>query len=307
MNLREWALPFYTILVQLATGALLVLWLIRSYAARKYGQEQVDRIVDNSILIIFLTILAGMLGAHFHLSKPYLSFLAIMNLRHSWLSREILFNLLFFLSTGALLYLQLRVQNRWRLKTALGWLAIAFGLANVYCMGRIYLLPTQIAWNTPLTMLSFMSTAFLLGMMALISLQIMDLKYSELRKLPKAELQAQIIQNSLPWFAVAATIMTVVIVTQYIYQFFLLNNDAFPTAQTSLLLLVRLYPILFGMRLAVIFLGVIGLAVAAYWQGQRRRPVSDLLVPTYITCLLVMIGEILGRFLFYATHVRTGI
>jgi anaerobic dimethyl sulfoxide reductase subunit C (anchor subunit) len=307
MNLREWALPFYTILVQLATGALLTLWIIRYFAARKYGREHVDRIVDNSILIIFLTISAGMLGAHFHLSKPYLSFLAIMNLRHSWLSREILFNLLFFLSTGALLYLQFRVQNRWQLKTALGWLAIAFGFANVYCMGRIYLLPTQVAWNTSLTMLSFMNTALLLGMMALISLQIMDLKYSELRKLPKAQVQAQIIQISLPWFAVAATFLTVVIVTQYVYQFFLLNNDAFPTAQTSLLLLVRLYPILFGMRLAVIFLGVIGLAVAAYWQGQKKRPVSDLLVPTYITCLLVMIGEILGRFLFYATHVRTGI
>jgi anaerobic dimethyl sulfoxide reductase subunit C (anchor subunit) len=307
MNLREWALPFYTILVQLATGALLTLWIIRYFAARKYGREQVDRIVDNSILIIFLTILAGMMGAHFHLSKPYLSFLAIMNLRRSWLSREILFNVLFFLTTGGLLFLQFRVRNRWQLKTALGWLAIAFGLANVYCMGRIYLLPTQVAWNTSLTMLSFMNTALLLGMIALVSLQIMDLKYSELRKLPKAQVQAQIIQTSLPWFAVAATFMTVVIVTQYVYQFFLLNNDAFPTAQTSLLLLVRLYPILFGMRLTVIFLGVTGLAVAAYWQGQKRRPVSDLLVPTYITCLLVMIGEILGRFLFYATHVRTGI
>jgi anaerobic dimethyl sulfoxide reductase subunit C (anchor subunit) len=307
MNLREWALPFYTILVQLATGALLTLWIIRYFAARKYGREHVDRIVDNSILIIFLTISAGMLGAHFHLSKPYLSFLAIMNLRRSWLSREILFNVLFFLTTGGLLYLQFRAHNRWQLKTFLGWLAIAFGLVNVYCMARIYLLPTQVAWNTYLTMLSFMSTALLLGMMALVSLQIMDLKYSELRKLPKAEVQAQIIQNSLSWFAVAATFITVMIVTQYIYQFFLLNNNTFPSAQTSLLLLVRLYPILFGMRLTVIFLGVIGLAVAAYWQGQKRRPVSDLLVPTYITCLLVMIGEILGRFLFYATHVRTGI
>jgi DMSO reductase anchor subunit len=27
----------------------------------------------------------------------------------------------------------------------------------------------------------------------------------------------------------------------------------------------------------------------------------------YFTCLLLLIGEILGRFLFYATHIRIGL
>ena len=95
MNLREWALPFYTILVQLGLGTFICLWLIRTFAASKYGKERVDHIIDNSVLVIFITIGAGMIGAHSHLSKPLHSILAILNVRSSWLSREIIFNALF--------------------------------------------------------------------------------------------------------------------------------------------------------------------------------------------------------------------
>jgi hypothetical protein len=32
-----------------------------------------------------------------------------------------------------------------------------------------------------------------------------------------------------------------------------------------------------------------------------------LILPVYLACMFVLIGEILGRFPFYATHVRIGI
>ena len=44
MNLREWALPVYTILMQLAIGALLSLWIIRTLNSSKYGKEKIDQI-----------------------------------------------------------------------------------------------------------------------------------------------------------------------------------------------------------------------------------------------------------------------
>jgi anaerobic dimethyl sulfoxide reductase subunit C (anchor subunit) len=307
MNLREWALPFYTILIQLATGAMLALWLLRHFAARKYGIQRLYRVFDHTFLIIFLTVLVGMLGAHFHLSKPYLSFLAVLNLRWSWLSREIFCNMLFFGTMSGLLYLQFAAQNRWRLMSTLGWLSILFGLATIYCMARIYLLPTQTVWNTPMTVISFISTALLLGVVALVSLLIMDLKYSELRGLARAATQEQVIQGALSWFLVTAIAMSLVVLIGHVYQFFIVNNRSVPTARTSLLLLVRLYPALFGIRLAVVLIGLAVLAVAVYWQARKQQAISNLLVPTYVTCLLTMIGEILGRFLFYATHVRVGI
>jgi anaerobic dimethyl sulfoxide reductase subunit C (anchor subunit) len=307
MNLREWALPFYTILIQLALGTLFVLWLVRSFATSRYGKERVDHIFDNSILVIFITIVAGMVGAHSHLSRPFQSVYAILNLSTSWLSREIVFNLLFFISTGALLFLHITGKGKWRLKTVLGWLAILIGSANVYCMGRIYLLPTQAAWNTPITILSFFTTALLLGVMALASLLIMDLKYSELRQLPKTGLQSIVIQNSLKWMSIAASVLALAIIAQQAYLLVSLSHNSLNTAQVSVLLLLRLYPALFAMRLGALILGVICLALVVIWQARNQKLISSLLVPTYLTCLLVMVGEILGRFLFYATHVRLGI
>ena len=40
MNLREWALPVYTILMQLAVGALFSLWVIRALSSAKYGERK---------------------------------------------------------------------------------------------------------------------------------------------------------------------------------------------------------------------------------------------------------------------------
>jgi anaerobic dimethyl sulfoxide reductase subunit C len=307
MNLREWALPLYTILVQLAFGSLLALWYVRAFAAAHYGKDRADHVIDMALIIILLTIAAGMVGAHFHLSQPYLSFMALLNLRRSWLSREILFNLLFFLSTAVLLYSQFWGKTIWRLKTIHGYVAIFFGAASIFCMAHIYLLQAQLVWDTPLTILSFFTTTLLLGMMALASILLMDLKYSELRNLPKAGVQAQVIQKTLGKLVFASVIMAFLVIAENVYQMYSLNQSSLATAQASLRLLLQLYPALLGMRIVTMLLGVAGMAGAVYWFSRHGKPTSDLLVPAYITLLFVMVGEILGRFLFYATHVRLGI
>jgi anaerobic dimethyl sulfoxide reductase subunit C (anchor subunit) len=307
MNLREWALPVYTILVQLSYGALLTLWLLRTFTSVNIDRGLINTSINNSLLIIFITIVVGMIGSHFHLSQPYLSSLALLNLSRSWLSREILFNLLFFLTTGWLLFLQIKEPAAWRLKIGLGWLAILFGTGNIFCMAHIYLLPTQSAWNTWLTIFSFFSTALLLGVTALVSILFMDLRYSEMRKLPDAKARANLLENSLNWFALSASLLGALVMAENLAQIYLLRHNAIATSQMSLQLLVQLYPALFVMRLASLILGVSGLVAAVFWRSNRHKPVSELLVPGYITFLLIIVGEILGRFLFYATHVRLGL
>ncbi len=307
MNVREWALPVYTILMQLATGALSVIWIVRSRFISKFGAEKIDRVCENSIFVVFFTIGAAMAGSHFHLSKPYLSLLAVLNFRSSWLSREITFTILFFLAVGLLWFMQWRKIEIHLWKTILGWVAIFFSWANLYCMSIIYMLPTQIAWDTPITIISFVCTALLIGIMALTTLLIMDLKYSELRGLAKAGIQATVIKKSLGWMIGAACFIVILQIAVNISQLISLNNSNLETAQISILLLTRLYPVLFGLRLALIIGGVGGLSLAVYLYTRDQKPVRDLLFPTYITCLLVMVGEILGRFLFYAIHVRIGI
>jgi DMSO reductase anchor subunit len=156
-------------------------------------------------------------------------------------------------------------------------------------------------------MVSFICTALLLGIMALATLLIMDLKYSDLRGLAKARLQATVIKESLSWLVGVASLIVILQTAMNVSQLISLNNSTRETAQTSAMLLLRLYPVLFGLHLALIIVGVGGLALAVYLHSRDRKPVRDLLLPAYVTCLLVMVGEILGRFLFYAIHVRTGI
>ncbi|MHB8778262.1 MAG: dimethyl sulfoxide reductase anchor subunit family protein, partial [Anaerolineales bacterium] len=170
MNVREWTLPVYTILMQIAVGALFVLWLIRTRATSKFSPGDIDRIIRNPILVISFTIMVAMIGAHFHLSKPYRSFLAVLNFKSSWLSREIAFTVSFFITTVSVWYLT-RYQNTHRkLISNIGWLAVFLGFILIYCMARVYLLPTQAAWNSLTVILSFYITTLLLGGMTIVCL-----------------------------------------------------------------------------------------------------------------------------------------
>jgi anaerobic dimethyl sulfoxide reductase subunit C len=306
MNIREWTLPVYTILMQLATGSFLALWVLRSLGMQKYGLKAMDRISRYPVTVIAFTILAAMFGSHLHLSKPYFSILAMLNFQSSWLSREIVFNLLYMVTTCSLLYLLWQVAGKQRLKAALGWSAIVLGGFTVYSMARIYLIPTQAGWNTPFTVLSFFGSMFLLGTMSLALLLLLDIKFAELRQAGDLDLRKAIFRKSLVWISLAAVItMGAIIALNFAHISSLRGGDE--TAQTSLELLLGLYQPLFIMRIGAAAAGVLALFFTLYRMLRMGNSLNDLLTPLYSATLLVIIGEILGRFLFYATHVRIGI
>jgi anaerobic dimethyl sulfoxide reductase subunit C len=306
MNVREWALPVYTILMQLAVGAMLGLWLIRAVAIPQHGRYAIDHIIRIPVLAIFLTIITAIAGSHFHLSRPIFSLLAVLNLRSSWLSREIVFTILFFLFVSGLAYLQWFASGQFRLKTSLGWLAIAAGSLSVYSMSKIYLLPTHSSWNSPLTVISFLLTAFILGATAVSVLLVMDLKLSEVADDAETAVRRQLIQRSFVWLAGVALITAVIILTLNLILIARLSQGDI-SAQTSFMLLLGLYQPLFALRYITLFVGVGWLSLTAYALYKGEKTQHKMVTPLYLSCLLVLISEILGRFLFYATHVRTGI
>jgi len=306
MNVREWALPVYTILMQLAVGALFVLWLVRSFANSRFSPQELNCINRNPILVIALTAVVAMGGSHFHLSRPFHSFLAVLNFRSSWLSREIVFTMLFFLTILGLLFITYFRTHRTRLITSLGWMASLFGCVVVYCMARIYLIPTQVAWNSTSVILSFFVTSLTLGGMTIALLMVLDLKFAEIKKSDDVELRTQVIKHS---FA-GLTVMTVFLVAvgaaiTFIQVHLLAQGDI--VARTSLSLLVELYMPLLVMRFAFLFFAAVAMGVAMYRMWQSNVLPQSLMMPVYLSCLLILVGEIIGRFLFYATHIRVGI
>jgi anaerobic dimethyl sulfoxide reductase subunit C (anchor subunit) len=306
MNVREWALPVYTILMQLATGAMLVLWILRWLASSKFSQSEMDRIIRNPILVILITIIVAMGGSHFHLSKPFYSFYAVRNFHTSWLSREIVFTLIFFLTLFLLWTLSRYMKDYRKLITALGWVAISFGFITVYSMARIYMLPTQVAWNSSSVIISFFATSCLLGTMAIACLLVLDLKFVEIQKADDIEIRVQVIKYSMVWLALTAVIAVLISLAITVYQLYLLDAGDI-IAQTSLNLLFELYTPLLVLRLISLIIAPCWLCYAVYRTHKAGLTPQGLTVPVYMSCLLILIGEIIGRFLFYATHIRVGI
>lgn len=306
MNVREWALPVYTILMQLAVGSLFVLWLIRSFSGSKFSHQEIDRIMLNPMLVIAFTAAVAMAGAHFHLSRPFHSFLAVLNFKSSWLSREIVFSILFFLTTMSLLYMTFFKTHRRLLITGLGWLAIVIGSVLIYCMARIYLIPTQIAWNSTTVIFSFYTTALMLGCMAIACLMVLDLKFAEIKKSVDVDLRAEVIRYSFTGLTLMTILLAVLsIIIIYIQMRLLAQGDMI--ARTSLDLFLQLYLPLFVMRMVFLVFSSGYLSVAIYQIARLKITPQSLMMPVYVSCLLIMVGEIIGRFLFYATHIRVGI
>ena len=194
-----------------------------------------------------------------------------------------------------------------RLKVGLGWGAILAGFATVYCMASIYLLPTQIAWNSSATIISYYAVMLLLGTTSLIVILLMDLRFSEGDSPADLDMRIQIIKKSVIWLTLSATIAALLVIALGIYQIEHLRNNELLSAQASLQLLLDLYKPLLIMRIGLTVIGIIWLIAVVGYFIKAQRSFMKLLGPVYIACILVLIGEILERFLFYATHVRIGI
>ncbi len=306
MNLREWALPVYTILIQLATGALVALWVIRSRFA-KLGGKELDRLTRVPILILFSTTGIAIVGAHFHLSKPFLSFLAMTNFAHSWLSREIIATVLFLFSMGALAALVWFTDGRYALKAALGWITVFLGLATILCMAQVYLLPTQIAWNSTVTTLSYYGEAALLGATSLSAILLMDLNFMYEQGSETIQDHDRVVAAAIKGLIFASVIAMIANLALNAEQILFLSALQNESAQMSMRLLSDLYQPLYLVRLGMTVIGVSWLLVSYFRISKIKGQIQRLIIHAYIASTLVLIGEVLGRFLFYAIHVRSGI
>ena len=67
MDVRDWALIFFTILAQMAVGSFLVLQVIYDYVSRKAGVEESDQLINLASLALVPVVGVGLLASLFHL------------------------------------------------------------------------------------------------------------------------------------------------------------------------------------------------------------------------------------------------
>jgi formate dehydrogenase iron-sulfur subunit len=217
--------------------------------------------------------LAGIsLGAStLHLGRPVYAWRALRGLRRSWLSREV-FTLSLFAGAAHLfagmLYFALPGRDVAGFATALT------GLAGVTCSARIYMVRARPAWFSGYTLVEFFSTALLLGPAFV---HVMN------PQAPRAVL------------LVSAAGAAAQLITQAGRFLWLSRSEVFELRSSSLLLAGRLRP-LFLLRLGVLIVAGIVAPLAC-----------SLIAALDCAFLAALLGELLGRYLFFVSVVPKNI
>jgi anaerobic dimethyl sulfoxide reductase subunit C (anchor subunit) len=302
MNTREWALLIFTILGQTAAGSLLVLMIVRTYVKSKADVEQADRFTDGPLYIIVPIMLLALLSSLFHLGSPLNIVKAVPNLGSSWLSREVVIAVIFVILGGLYTIMQWRKSGSDSLRTIIGWLAAVVGVIQVYGMGRVYMIRTQPAWNTLATPVTFFTTALLLGVFTMATALVVN--YSRSSKASNNQLD--LLRGVLQGLALASIILLgIEFLVMPLYMAYLSSLGS--AAAESLSMMVSSFGGTLALRLITAFIGAGILAAYLYRNASIPGKENTLSTLVYSALILVLASEVMGRFIFYATHVGIGL
>lgn len=257
----ELPLLIFTLAGQMAVGGL---WAMAWMFPALWSLVEVDAIGLQLFptLLIGLCLGAGVLASLAHLGTKKNAWRVLTNLRHSSLSKEVFFTLLF---GAGLLVTILAVLFH---KDVIFWVAVpaVAGLGLVYNMAQVYHLPAAPGWNTWRTDVGFFISALLLG----ISLMTPVLAYES------ASTGVPIPQGR--WITIGTAILALLL------------------AQMALLQKRPRQSPGFEIRIGLIVIGTALAAAASFLAGLSSTWISLLLFA------IVLLEEILGRWLFYRSR-----
>jgi len=306
MNTQEWALITYTILAQMSVGAFLVLAVVHYFVVRKAGVQEADRMSDRVLVAIIVTLGLGMLASLFHLGNTLNAYKAIINIATSWLSREILAGVIFAVIGLIYVIMQWFKIGPAGLRNVIAWIAALVGVALIYMQAKIYMLDLQPSWNTFATPITFFVTTLMLGVLAVGAALVANCAIIQKKNPDCAEKQHDLLRSAIRWIAIASIILLgIELVVIPIYLAYLSTGGA--AALGSLGLMAGKYNLTFILRLVLGFLGAGVLAVFLYQNASSSGKKNVLAYLAIGAFVLVLIAEVLGRFIFYATHQGIGI
>jgi anaerobic dimethyl sulfoxide reductase subunit C (anchor subunit) len=221
----------------------------------------------------------------FHLGRPWRAVFVLNNLKRSWLSREILLELVFMALAAALALLVLKKVYRPMLVRALVALAFAASVLFIISMAKLYMMRTVPAWRGLYTPLSFFGTALLLGPLSAAFL------YDTLLDLGR---KAHPFLDAAAIVALAAVLL--ILLTIFL---FTPGLGLFGPKKATLLEMpaTKMYPYLL---FRLLFLSGTVLCFFLYY----RNPSAPLLTFAFLSALA---AEMAGRLLFYAVYSRLGV
>lgn len=257
--MQDWALVIFTLCISAAAGGSIF------YALKR--QLDAELSLERGFLYLIGLVGVGMLGSLLHLGRPLAAPYSIFNLGGSWLSREILFAVIFVLLLAACWFL----ERKNKLSAGLIWASGIVGLISVFSMTQIYMATLIPAWQSWYTIVEFFVATAILGVVfAMLTLP--DGYGSQQYK----------------WVLLGAVLLQIALMPSF---FGFLGAGAV-AGQESISLLAGSYGILNVFRWLLVVSGVAWFVISPP-KSSHSMPVA----------LLLTVGVVLGRYLFYITGV----
>jgi anaerobic dimethyl sulfoxide reductase subunit C (anchor subunit) len=266
--------------------------ILRMVGADRGRTVSTDPTRQNVLSGITIGIAAAILISLTHLGSPIKSVLTLNNLATSWLSREILLVILF--AGGVVLgtVLQWRGWGSETTRNIVNTVSALLGLALVYSMARVYMLPTTPGWNSIATPVSFYATSLVLGGSVLLAVLARTRRESQSQG-------ATLVTGEHPIrmlvFALALCLAVEIALTPFLVGI-VLEHPLFGQADgiTALNLVLAVRVLIVAAALGFL------LRLLLKTPAQPKRWV-------FVAIVLVTVAEVLGRYTFYASYYRIGV
>lgn len=160
MNTHEWPLVIFTVLSQGAIGAFC--WcFIALMACQLSSQKQTA--LQRSMIVLWVMMGVAFALSTMHLGSPLRAMNALFRAGASPLSNEIVTAAAFSAFGGLSWLLSLRRAPFGAINKVLLLITLVCSFLFMYAMSQVYRIPTVPLWDTPLTLLSFVATALIVG------------------------------------------------------------------------------------------------------------------------------------------------
>ena len=295
---KNWTLVLFTTLSQMVVGFFILVIGFQLFSDSSQWLVYVDNLLPIMITMLFILTI-GVGAALIHLGRPFRAILALRNLSTSWLSREMLFGLLFGIVVCVYVFLLWLDPQLTGISTITGLLAGISGLILIYCMSRLYMLRTVPAWNNWRTPLAFLMTTLLLGIVSFVLWLITNCTTSD-----KNLGVCLVLVDKAVFFCSLIIILVIAQLGVSVFNMISLSvgNDV---ALRSVMILLSKERRLLWIRYLTAIGGVILLFVGFPMFDMDMHVASIVIIS--LAFGLIFASEVIGRHLFYAYFVRKGI
>ncbi|MEL7634264.1 MULTISPECIES: DmsC/YnfH family molybdoenzyme membrane anchor subunit [Sporomusa] len=284
MHTEDLPLLVFTLLSQWAVGTFLVAVVIRLCT----GKETALAATRLGIMAAGPAAVLSSVIAALHLGSPMAAPNAMNNLATSWLSREGLFTSMFI----ALWFVVFLLHRQGKINRLLDLVTAVLGLAAIYSTSGIYTTSVKPAWASLNTYITFFGTTALLGITGVAFTNVLGAKGA-------AD------QTVIKIFRVAGIVALACLIVQiaYLPVYFAVLAAGDAAAQATVTLLGGSFALAVALKW---MLALGGSAIFLYSLYNPTKVAAEMPKnAVFLAAGLILVGEIIGRYIFYATAITT--